>query len=279
MIDAFLQPRIITWLTGLRLGRSQLLILKYRRRLSRIAGSRSSEIRKRASMNLFNTRIIGQLCTSLACPLTPRTGLALIKFAAYRSPRKSEGQPPPLAETVLLFEGYARTRVSSMPLSWGPAALDRIWPRARPRLPIIPGSRTFDGRRWCPQRVFAVLRVLVRKDLRPSVHAENAMIQKEGQAPRRDALFPGLASIGSEPVPIFEPCPENGGMGAQAFMCNPMCSPPRGGEGLGGGMHHKMHEPHNLHGATTCLIIVFFIAPPPQPSPILKGEGVLLLTA
>jgi hypothetical protein len=29
---------------------------------------------------------------------------------------------------------------------------------------------------------------------------------------------------------------------------------------------------------TTWLIMVFFIAPPPQPSPIRKGEGVLLLT-
>jgi hypothetical protein len=31
------------------------------------------------------------------------------------------------------------------------------------------------------------------------------MVQKGGQAPRHDAFSPGLA-IGSEPVPVFEPC-------------------------------------------------------------------------
>jgi hypothetical protein len=44
-------------------------------------------------------------------------------------------------------------------------------------------------------------------------------------------------------------------------------------------MHHKMHEVDNLHVAKTSLIMMFFIAPPPQPSPIRKGEGVLSLTA
>jgi hypothetical protein len=35
---------------------------------------------------------------------------------------------------------------------------------------------------------------------------DSDLVQKGGQAPRQDALFPGLALIGSEPVPVFEPC-------------------------------------------------------------------------
>ena len=39
---------------------------------------------------------------------------------------------------------------------------------------------------------------------------KEGMVQKRGQAPRRNAFSPRLRAIGSEPVPIFEPCPKKG---------------------------------------------------------------------
>jgi hypothetical protein len=73
------------------------------------------------------------------------------------------------------------------------------------------------------ERVISGLRVLMRKDLRRSGRAETG-----------------------------------GGRETLHVQSNVLPSQWCGGVG-GGGMHHKMHEPH----ATTCLSIVFFIAPPP----------------
>jgi hypothetical protein len=85
------------------------------------------------------------------------------------------------------------------------------------------------------RRVIPVLSVLMRKDSRRSVRAEN------------------------------------GGLGARSCMCNPMCSPPSGGEGLGEGRCIARCLNHTIY-ATTCRSMVFFIAPPPNPPPSERGR-------